>query len=327
MKLWDDLDTDDMPDGGEFTADLSSYNNYYAFGSLQPLRNYSSSSYRYGLQGQEKDDEIKGSGNSIEYKYRIYDPRLARFLSVDPLTNEYPWNSPYSFAENKVIQYVELEGLEVGEPGNNSYRAAALVISGSPHETQKRYKEENDATAEKIGYAPVVGLAAGAAMGLWGTRAILYYVGEEIAEELAGFPIIPDPGDAIQSIAKKQYREQPMPWVNYTPGRMSYGYSNPGKLESHLAKRKLQGYEFKDVDQMVNYGENFFKREGNNIFEFTDKQGYIHRLDEVTQEYGILTPDNKIQSVFKVESKANSTFHDGKSYMDEQKATWGTKDN
>ncbi|HBH05977.1 MAG TPA: hypothetical protein DDX92_05190 [Flavobacteriales bacterium] len=68
--------------------------------------------YRYGFQGQEKDDEWKGSGNSINYKYRMHDPRLGRFLSLDPLAPDYPHNSPYAFSENRVIDGVELEGLE-----------------------------------------------------------------------------------------------------------------------------------------------------------------------------------------------------------------------
>jgi RHS repeat-associated protein len=68
--------------------------------------------YRYGFQGQERDDEIKGSGNSINYKYRVHDPRLGRFLSLDPIASEFPWNSPYAFSENRVINSIELEGLE-----------------------------------------------------------------------------------------------------------------------------------------------------------------------------------------------------------------------
>jgi RHS repeat-associated protein len=79
---------------------------------LLPNRHGSSDSYRYGFQGQEKDDEVKGEGNSINYKFRMHDPRLGRFFAVDPLASEYPWNSPYAFSENRVIDGVELEGLE-----------------------------------------------------------------------------------------------------------------------------------------------------------------------------------------------------------------------
>lgn len=74
-------------------------------------------SYRYGFQGQEKDDEIKGEGNAINYKFRMHDPRLGRFFSVDPLAPDYPHNSPYAFSENRVIDGVELEGLEFASSG------------------------------------------------------------------------------------------------------------------------------------------------------------------------------------------------------------------
>ena len=68
--------------------------------------------YTYGFQGQEKDDEVKGEGNSVNYKYRMHDPRLGRFFAVDPLSPSYPHNSPYAFSENSTIAFIELEGLE-----------------------------------------------------------------------------------------------------------------------------------------------------------------------------------------------------------------------
>ena len=48
----------------------------------------------------------------MNYKYRMHDPRVGRFFAVDPLSRDYPWNSPYAFSENKVIAWLELEGLE-----------------------------------------------------------------------------------------------------------------------------------------------------------------------------------------------------------------------
>lgn len=86
---------------------------YEPFGSLLPGRNYSSSSYRFGFQGQEKDDEMHGAtGTSYAFEYRMHDPRVGRFLSIDPLASKYPHNSPYAFSENRVLDRIELEGLE-----------------------------------------------------------------------------------------------------------------------------------------------------------------------------------------------------------------------
>jgi RHS repeat-associated protein len=87
---------------------------------LVPNRHGSSSAYRYGFQGQEKDDELKGEGNSLNYTFRIHDPRVGRFFATDPLEKEYPWYTPYQFSGNKVIAYIELEGLEEKPSDANS---------------------------------------------------------------------------------------------------------------------------------------------------------------------------------------------------------------
>ncbi len=81
---------------------------------LVPNRHKSVDDYRYGFQGQEKDDEIRGGeGNSLNYTYRMHDPRIGRFFAIDPLFRNYPHNSTYAFSENRVIDGVEIEGLEV----------------------------------------------------------------------------------------------------------------------------------------------------------------------------------------------------------------------
>ena len=59
--------------------------------------------YRFGFNGMETDDEIKGSKNSLDFGARIYDPRLGRWLSVDPLQKKYPSFTPYSFSNNTAV--------------------------------------------------------------------------------------------------------------------------------------------------------------------------------------------------------------------------------
>lgn len=66
------------------------------------------------FNGKENDSKIKGEGNSLNYTFRMHDPRVGRFLSLDPLAPQYPHNSPYCFSENRVIDGIELEGLGVG---------------------------------------------------------------------------------------------------------------------------------------------------------------------------------------------------------------------
>jgi RHS repeat-associated protein len=82
---------------------------------LQPGRNYNAPSakdYRYGFNGKENDNEVKGEGGQQDYGERIYDPRIGRFLSEDPLTKEYPELTPYQFASNRPIDGIDMDGLE-----------------------------------------------------------------------------------------------------------------------------------------------------------------------------------------------------------------------
>ncbi len=90
-------------------AALRSYANYYAFGMNMPGRNYSSSDkYRYGFNGKEIDKDF--NGNNI-FEYRVQDPRLGRFLTIDPLTRKFPELSPYLFACNSPIICIDNKGL------------------------------------------------------------------------------------------------------------------------------------------------------------------------------------------------------------------------
>ncbi|MDW8274633.1 MAG: RHS repeat-associated core domain-containing protein, partial [Chitinophagales bacterium] len=95
-----------------YHAYTESYTHYYPFGMVMPGRSYNSGEYRFGFNGMEKDDEVKGNGNSYDFGARLYDSRLGRFLSIDRLSCKYPYESPYSFAKNNPVLKVDLDGNE-----------------------------------------------------------------------------------------------------------------------------------------------------------------------------------------------------------------------
>ena len=99
-----------------YEPDIVSATDYAPFGSPLPGRNYQSNQYRYGFNGKENDNEIKGQGNQQDYGMRIYDPRLSRFLSVDPVSPKYPDLTPYQFASNNPIKFIDIDGLERMNP-------------------------------------------------------------------------------------------------------------------------------------------------------------------------------------------------------------------
>ena len=94
---------------------------YSPFGVQLDGRTISGDSYRYGYQGSEKDDESKGGGNSYVTHYRMLDPRLGRWLSLDPVFQ--PWQSPYSSMDNNPIRYNDVFG-NVVDPTSSGYEAA-----------------------------------------------------------------------------------------------------------------------------------------------------------------------------------------------------------
>jgi len=95
-----------------YVAEVLSQSDYYPFGMQIPGRNWNAGSYRYGFNGKENDNEIKGVGDQQDYGMRIYDPRVGRFLSVDPVSNKYPELTPYQFASNRPIDGIDLDGKE-----------------------------------------------------------------------------------------------------------------------------------------------------------------------------------------------------------------------
>ncbi|HEX8331950.1 MAG TPA: RHS repeat-associated core domain-containing protein [Segetibacter sp.] len=96
-----------------YSPEVVTANDYYPFGMVMPGRKFNiGGAYRYGFNGKENDNEIKGEGNPQDYGLRTYDPRIGKFLIVDPLTMDFPWNSTYAFAENDEIRNVDLDGAE-----------------------------------------------------------------------------------------------------------------------------------------------------------------------------------------------------------------------
>ncbi len=68
------------------------------------------SGYRFGFNGMERDDEAKGEGNSYDFGARIYDSRLGRWMSLDPLMTKHPDLSPYNYVSNSPLTMIDPDG-------------------------------------------------------------------------------------------------------------------------------------------------------------------------------------------------------------------------
>ena len=121
----------------------------HPFGMPMPGRSLPQSNYRFGFNGKENDNEVKGSGNQQDYGMRIYDPRLGRFLSMDPLLKNYPWYSSYQFSGNSPVRFVDLDGMEEANP--SIFRKAWNLMTGNREKNRlDNYLTENKLTSDDV---------------------------------------------------------------------------------------------------------------------------------------------------------------------------------
>jgi RHS repeat-associated protein len=99
-----------------YNAQVVSVSDYYPFGMGIKEREWSDStfSYRFGFNGYENEPDIAGQGSVIDFGARIYDSRLGRFFSTDPIV--YPYWSPYQYDGNSPIALKDYLGMGNGDP-------------------------------------------------------------------------------------------------------------------------------------------------------------------------------------------------------------------
>lgn len=110
-QFW--VDNSIFAEEGSFEPEIISAETYYPFGMAMPGRRNNNDQYRFGFNGKENDNEVKGTGNSIDFGDRMQDPRLGRWLSIDAKAAKYPNISPYVFAANNPIYYLDPDGNDV----------------------------------------------------------------------------------------------------------------------------------------------------------------------------------------------------------------------
>jgi RHS repeat-associated protein len=108
-----------------YEANVLTASDYYPFGMQMPGRTYNGGNYRYGFNGKENDNEVKGNGAQQDFGNRAYDTRIARFLSVDRLSATYPGSSPYNVSADNPILLIDNNG---DNPGLPSHYIATAVI-------------------------------------------------------------------------------------------------------------------------------------------------------------------------------------------------------
>ena len=102
------LDADQNGIVDYYQADILSQQDYYPFGMIMQARSFSSSRYRYGFNGQEKDTTIEP--NHFTALYWEYDSRSGRRWNIDPKADQKISLSPYNALSNNPNSRIDADG-------------------------------------------------------------------------------------------------------------------------------------------------------------------------------------------------------------------------
>jgi RHS repeat-associated protein len=153
LKIPLDENSDNIVDG--FLVGITNSSDYSPFGVQLDGRTQQGDFYRRGFNGMEKDDEVKGGGNSYDFGARMYDGRVGRFLTLDSYYNSFGFQSPYLFSGNSPVYSIDYEG---------KYKVIVTVImtteSGEKHKITATFNSRspqivdlfNETTGEKMNF-------------------------------------------------------------------------------------------------------------------------------------------------------------------------------
>lgn len=114
-----------------YEAKVLHASDYYPFGWTMPERKVNSGDYRYGFNGMEREDDLTGTTSHYDFGARIYDNRIGRWLSLDPMMKKYPHLSAYNGFENNPIYFADPDGKDaiVKIVKNENGKGGTITIS------------------------------------------------------------------------------------------------------------------------------------------------------------------------------------------------------
>jgi RHS repeat-associated protein len=122
-----DLNNDDEINEKE---EIIQINNYYAFGlNMEGNWNGKDGANKYQYNEKEWNDDFGLGWN--DYNTRMYDPAMARFVGIDLMADDYAFQTPYAYAANNPIRYIDFRGMNGEEPQTSSVDLKPVLVTAS----------------------------------------------------------------------------------------------------------------------------------------------------------------------------------------------------
>jgi hypothetical protein len=130
------------------------------------LLNVNKSYFQY-----QKQERVEDFGLNIDFfKFRPSDPVLGRFWQIDPLAEQYVYNSPYALQENKFGRGVELEGKEL-LPWHQENKTIVVKLDNSNDKPKTETNTTTSIGAQIGAEAKILGFPLGVSIDLGSVNA------------------------------------------------------------------------------------------------------------------------------------------------------------
>jgi hypothetical protein len=256
-------------------------------------------------------------------EYSLQPELISRWMSPDPLAEEFYSESPYNFSHNNPIRYVDPDGAAPMDMTNcptcpiyfaQLYAAGKAYFNNWSGAVQRRVSGHQSIPSS----APVPNDVRQmhntmSAMQDYKTIAQgVVDVGEGAANIVASIPGIETAGDIAGVFyygAKGEMTSAGisgiaifLPAISGSEIRAVKGFASETKLTDHFTKHAKEfGNQFKDAGEYLKGAQNFFKNVTDDVIQYTRKNGDVVQYNAKTNEFGSVTKNGTIRTYFKPE--------------------------